>query len=192
MTFSYMISAAWQSLFTPRAVAEQLLSAGFTRQAVLLGGAVVLILGAIFGTLTMALGPAPGGEDVAAISAFGLLILQVGGLFLTTFAAYGVGRLFGGEGSLDDVLLVVVWLNAVLLLLQLAQFAAALLAPGLADIIFIASFVLTVWLFVNFIAAAHRFTSVGKVFFGTLGALFAFSIVLTLLLPLFGIQIGAV
>jgi hypothetical protein len=73
-------------------------------------------------------------------------------LALSVVLIHNVGQAFGGKGSFPDALLVVVWLQLLMLALQLVQFVAFLLSPALAGMIGLAGLVLFFWLMSSFIA----------------------------------------
>jgi hypothetical protein len=105
-------------------------------------------------------------------------------LALTVVLIHNVGRAFGGRGSFPDALLVVVWLQLLMLAIQLVQLAAFLLAPRLAGIIGLAALILFIWLMASFIAELHGFASRGAVIAGIVGVTFATGLVIGVLVVL--------
>lgn len=95
-----------------------------------------------------------------------------------------VGRARGGTGNLADALLIVVWVQVIMLGLQLVQLVALLVAPPLAMIIYLGGLALFFWLLTNFIAELHGFASRGAVFVGIVVTGFAVAFVLILVLTL--------
>jgi Yip1 domain len=97
-----------------------------------------------------------------------------------------VGRARGGTGNLADALLIVVWVQVIMLGLQVVQLVALLVAPPLAMIINLGGLVLFFWLLTNFIAELHGFSSRSAVFIGIavtgLAVAFVLVLVLTLIL----------
>lgn len=107
----------------------------------------------------------------------------------TALLIYRVGRMRGGTGSLPDAVLLVVWLQAPMLLLQIAQMLALILVPPLAGLISIGGLVLFLWLLSSFVAELHGFSSRGAVLAGILITSFAVAFLLVILLALiFGPQ----
>jgi len=78
---------------------------------------------------------------------------------VTVFAITFTGNWLGGEGGLGDVLVLIVWLQALRLAVQLVATVLTLVAPGLALILLMAVNLYGLWIFVNFIDVAHRFGS---------------------------------
>jgi hypothetical protein len=103
-------------------------------------------------------------------------------LALSVVLIHNVGHAFGGKGSFPDALLVVVWLQLLMLALQLVQFVAFLLSPALAGMIGLAGLVLFFWLMSSFIAELHGFASRGAVFVGIIGVTIAAGLVLGVIL----------
>ena len=81
------------------------------------------------------------------------------GAVVTVFAITFTGNWLGGEGGLGDVLVLIVWLQALRLAVQLVATVLTLVAPGLALILLMAVNLYGLWIFVNFIDVAHRFGS---------------------------------
>lgn len=81
-------------------------------------------------------------------------------------------------------MLVVVWLQLLMLGVQVAQLLALVVLPPLAGLIGLIGFVGFVWLMVNFIAELHGFRSLGLVFGGIIVTFIAAAFVLAILLAL--------
>ena len=99
-------------------------------------------------------------------SPFRTAVMQWLFLALSVVLVYQVGRLFGGRGSFPDALLIVVWLQFLMLILQVAQLVAGLVSPALAGIIGLVGFGVFLWLMTTFSAELHAFPSRGFVFLG--------------------------
>ena len=110
----------------------------------------------------------------------------VQGLALTVILIHRVGRAFDGHGTFADALLVVVWLQLLMLALQVLQLIATLVAPPFAGIIGLAGFAVFLWLMTAFIAELHGFRSRARVFLGLvltgLGTGFVLGIAIVLIL----------
>jgi hypothetical protein len=95
-----------------------------------------------------------------------------------------VGRARGGTGNLADALLIVVWVQVIMLALQMVQLVALVIAPPLAVIINLGGLVLFFWLLTNFVAELHGFASRQAVFVGIAVTGFAVAFVLVFILVL--------
>jgi hypothetical protein len=84
-----------------------------------------------------------------------------------------VGAAWGGQGSLVDALLVVVWLQVIMLAVQILQLVALVLLPPVAAMINLGGLLLFFWLLTNFVAELHGFASLGRVLAGILVTSFA-------------------
>lgn len=84
----------------------------------------------------------------------------------------GVGQLAGGQGRFADALLLVTWLQVLLLLWQVPQCVALLVAPVLFLPLVSVGIVLMFWLLTQFITALHGFRSPLRVFLLMIGLFF--------------------
>ena len=60
-------------------------------------------------------------------------------------------------GSFHGALALVVWLNAIMVLIQVGQIVALLLVPPLAAVLAIATIIWALWAFASFVAELHGF-----------------------------------
>lgn len=189
MTLVQRISALAQlTLQDPRQAARVLLAEDVPMRARTAGLLLVAVVSALLASLQV-------GTDLQGLdplSAFMLASPFRAALFQWLFLAlsvvliHRVGRAFDGRGSLPDALLIVVWLQLLMLALQLLQLAATLVAPPLSGVIGLAGFALFLWLMTAFIAELHGFRNRGLVFFGmvlaALGTGFVLGIAMILIL----------
>lgn len=124
-------------------------------------------------------------EGAAMPSGFMAAAVTGGSIILLSLAIRWIGRLAGGSGGLEDVLLLVIWFQFVLVALQVVELAVMLLVPTLGAVVFYAFLAYVVWVLTNFIAVVHGFASLGRVFLGMVLALFAFAFLLSLILAPF-------
>lgn len=103
-------------------------------------------------------------------------------LAATVLGIYRIGRVFGGTGSLPDALLIVVWLQIIMLAVQIVQLFSFILIPFLAGLISLGGFVLFLWLLTSFVAELHGFASRWVVFAGLIGSGFALALVAAVIL----------
>lgn len=120
-----------------------------------------------------------------------LQVLVFGGaLVLTVFGTHYIGRIFGGQGVFENALAAVVWLQGVLLIFQVLQLVLIVFSAGLAGLYSIGLFVLTIWLFVNFVASVHGFKSLWKVLIGCVASSFGVGIGLVLIFSFLAVLMG--
>ncbi len=119
-----------------------------------------------------------------------LTAVQFGFNIVTVLLMQGVGQWAGGKGAFADALLVMVWLQTMLLVLQLAQCVAIIALPFLLLPIMAVSIVLLFWLLSNFTAELHGFKSAWRVFGVILGLMFLVGLAVTPFLGQFIIPVG--
>ncbi|OYW57501.1 MAG: hypothetical protein B7Z10_11100 [Rhodobacterales bacterium 32-66-7] len=168
------------SVEDPRAGVRSLLAQGVPLPARTLGLVLIAVASALLLHLSFLLLPPP--EDPLAgfmiQSPVRTAIVQWLFLAATVLLIFWVGRAFGGRGNLPDTLLVVVWLQVIMIAVQLAQLVALVISPPLAGLINIAGFFLFFWLFASFVAELHGFQSRWAVFGGILATGFGVALLI--------------
>lgn len=161
------------SVTDPRAAARVLMDMNPPMPLRWLALVLVSVLSALAMHGTILLVPAPDGDDLSLLlpGPLGTALLQ--GVIMLGIAglAQGVGRMAGGRGRFADALLLVSWLQAVLLVLQVVQTLLLLALPPLGGLVGLAGFALMFWLLTGFIAELHGFRSLPMVFLAVLGVL---------------------
>jgi hypothetical protein len=84
-------------------------------------------------------------------------VAQLATMLVVILLTVRIGRLFGGHGDLWGAAALVVWLNAMLVLVQAGQLVALALLPPLAALLAIAATIWALWAYANFIAELHGF-----------------------------------
>lgn len=178
-----MVTLAQLTLQDPRAATRSLLAEGVPLPARTAGLLLVAVLSAVLASLQLQLSP----QALDPMSAFMLAspfraaVVQWAFLALSVVLIHRVGRAFGGTGSFADALLIVVWLQCLTLVLQLAQLVLNILSLALAGILGLVGFVVFLWLMASFIAELHGFRSRGLVFAGMVVSAFAAGLVIGLI-----------
>lgn len=116
-----------------------------------------------------------------------MAVSQMGAIVLAAGLMAGVGRLFGGTGTFEDALLLTVWIEILLLLVQVVQLAVALILPGMAGVLGIIAIVLFLWLTVQFTKALHGFQNSLKVMLALIGTVLVAGFILSLFAASLGI-----
>ena len=114
------------------------------------------------------------------------LIIQFVGVIFFGAMTYVAARLSRGTGSFKDSLIAVVWLQVVILALQIVATFIGIILPLLGGLILLAAFVLLFYLLTKFIMEVHDFQSEILVFSSIIGTMFLFAFVLSFILVLFG------
>ncbi len=193
MTFDLptLLRMAAQTLRAPRESAETILALGIPRTALAPALALVIVLTIMFGHLNEFLAPATT-EGQIVIDPMTLGLLQFASLMITAIAVFWIGRAFGGTGRFDEGLLLMIWLQFILLCLQVLQTALLVISMQLASLVAVISVVLFLYLLTHFVAVLHGFKSLGKVFLMILLSAFGLALGLSILLALIGVNIPEV
>ena len=117
-----------------------------------------------------------------------LAALQLGGITLASWLVARVGRAFGGHGDFADALLVVVWIELLLLVIQAVQVVLMLIFPLFASLLGLAAIGVFVWLTVQMTKALHGFSNTMLV----LLAMFATALLVGMVLSLVAGSLGLI
>jgi len=165
-----ILALAGLTLLDPKKAAATVLRMPLGRPILTEALLLVAILSVLVAAVTNAIDPPPHNLMTQLFSNPLLAtIIQAALLFLTVLSVFLIGRSFGGTGSFDDTLRVMVWLQFVSILLQAVEVPFYFLDPGLASMITFATAIFVTWLTANFIAVLHGFKSLLKVFAGMFG-----------------------
>ena len=149
------------SFLRPRVAAKRVLALGLPAGFVLEAAVLVTSVGVVLGYLAMLTDPGALDRVSATILGRPLLgaMVQLAALAVVVVLTVRIGRLFGGTGSFHGALTLVVWLNAVMVLIQTAQLAALAVAPPVAAAMAIVTIFWALWAFSSFVAELHGFRS---------------------------------
>ncbi|WP_335949108.1 YIP1 family protein [Salipiger bermudensis] len=155
MTPAGFVRLAWQTVTAPREVAQLLIAARLSHEAILTAMALVVSLNAlVMGILQVSMG-AGALPFVMSPVLFGALLAAM--LVVSVMVLTGVGRMLGGTARAEDLAVLLAWLQAVRILWQVIVAVAALLAPALASILAVLGFLAGIYIFLNFLDVAHGF-----------------------------------
>lgn len=189
----YLFGMALQSVPEPRKVARDLFSLGLARGTLWQLFALILICGAMIGVGSSIVFPAaPEFEGTIFAQPMLVAIAEAIVAVVTVFLIYHLGRTAGGQGSFSEALMTVIWLNFVLLIVQVGVFILSLFAAVLAALLWMAGGVAGFYILSHFVAEMHGFSSAGKVFAAILLVSFVAVALLSVILALFGVGAGAV
>jgi hypothetical protein len=147
------------SLKRPRAAARRVLDAGVPAANLLEAAVLVAVVGVVLGYLALRMSPEALDVVSTAVIHHPLLgvVAQLAVMAVAVFLTVRLGRLFGGTGTMAGALAIVVWLNAVMVLIQAAQLVALAVVPPVATLLAIATIFWALWAFANFVAELHGF-----------------------------------
>lgn len=177
------------SLTRPRVAARRLIDMGITPVALAQLAVVVTCLGLILAFVAMQ----SSAGTIDAVSArilnaplLGALV-ELGVMVVIAVLTYRVGALFGGKGSLEGAAVLVVWLNAMLLLIQTAQIVALVVMPPVATLLAIGGVLWAFWAYANFVTELHDFENPFMVLGGVVLTAIVMFIAVAMLLAILGV-----
>lgn len=184
-----------ETLRSPKASAERVLALDIDRGTLWTALLLVAVVSVLGSQLTLLFvpdemintnGPLPNSAILLALVIWGLLVV-------TVFSTYYIGRAFDGTGTMDQALLATVWLQFVMLVVQVGQLLLFVISPILAVLLGYLVAIYVFYVFLNFIQVMHNFRSLGMVFAGALvsaiGILFGLSLLIGLVAAVFGLEI---
>lgn len=184
------------TLENPTEAAEQVLATTLEREYLWSLLTLASVLSVLMVLLIQMVLPAP--EDSAMALPFldsPLLfgIVMWGSLVLLVFCVHYIGQMFGGTGRFDQSIMLVIWVQFLLMVSQMAQLAVAIVSVPIAALLGLGFLLLWIWIFASFVAVLHKFDNRGLVLGGIamsfLGVLFGLSLLITILALLFGIEL---
>ncbi len=183
-----LFGMALQTVPEPRKVARDLFNMGFSRRALWLALAFLLVAMTWLGVIASILFP-PDPAQVGTLLADPIRsgLVEAAIAVLSVFGIWRIGRAFGGQGRLEDVLMTMVWLQFVLAVMEIGVLALMLFAPGLAVLLWIMGIVMSFWIMAHFTTEAHGFRSAGLVFAVMISVILGVAMVLSFILVLLGV-----
>ncbi|KJZ31590.1 hypothetical protein TW83_07980 [Paracoccus sp. S4493] len=192
MTFDDFKALTRQTLRNPEQAARWLIDQGWPMQVRWMALVLAVSLSGLLAYASTLLFPLPADEGAAvfSISRQPLVLagMQLVAIVVGAGLMAGVGRMFGGHGRFEDALLLTVWIEVMLLIVQLAQIVLSLALPALAGILGIIAVALFLWLTVQFTKALHGFTSGPKVLLVMFGTLLVMGFVLSFFMAALGLM----
>lgn len=174
------------SVRDPARAAQLLMAMALPRQALWLGLGLAAVLNTLLFSVSNLAFPGPGPLPGLFEGPVTYLVLVGGGLLATVVAVHRVGLLMGGRGSFDQVLVLMVWMQALRVLVQAAALLLMLSIPLLSAILVMGASLYGVFIFLHFINQAHGLGSLGRAAMVLVGSVLAIAVVLALLLTLIG------
>ena len=151
----------------PKSVAEQLLGLGLWRPQIISLFAVSVCLSVI--SLFVSNVSMNGDNPFVIVVGPGLVMgpLPVAIMIfvmtlLSAFASSRIGRMFGGQGDFNALLIVMSWLQWMQFVFQMLSTLLSFISIALSGLISLVIFVLTLWIFVAMVDRAHGFESALK------------------------------
>jgi hypothetical protein len=186
MNMTHWRDLAVTSVQDPAAAARDLMSMQIPREALWTGLFLVAILNTLLFVLSNILvpGPSPLPEALSAPTFYFAIVF--GGLVMTVYAIFYVGRWLGGTGSVADLMVLIVWLQALRVAVQAAALVLMIIFPLLSALLVFAASLVGFYIMLHFIKQAHRLGSLWGSFGVLILAIFAILIGMSVLLSLVG------
>ena len=147
------------SLGRPREAARQILAAGVAGGVLVEAALLVTCVGIVLGYFALTI--APGGVDMVTAAVLGNPLIgagiQLAMMAIVIVLTVRIGRLFGGAGDFGGAAALIIWLNAMLVLIQVAQLIALAVMPPVAALLAIVTVAWLLWAYANFVAELHGF-----------------------------------
>jgi hypothetical protein len=191
-TFPSLIALARETISDPGAGARRVLGLGLPEGVLWQALVAVVAISVLLTQLGEYLVPTPMDPLLPVFRANPLLtaVIQGGLLVVTVYAIHVIGRGFGGKGEFAGALALTVWLQFLLVCLQVVQTFFLLVLPPVAGLIGLFGIGLFFWLLSHFVAALHGFPSVLKTFVAIIASMIAIIFGMSLVMSILGITLG--
>lgn len=150
------------TLRDPQAAAAIVLGWRVPREALWTAIGLVSVIVTILSTLSNMLFPVPAPLSALMANPFVYFLIAAGGFIATVYAIYWSGRMLGGEGPVEDLMVLLLWLQALRAAAQAGVLVLLLIAPVLASLAVLVVGIATLWVFVHFINVGLRLGSIGR------------------------------
>lgn len=180
MKMSGLLALGGETLRDPRGAARRLLSLQLPDRTCWEALALIVVVTGLYSGLVML--TVPQDPDVPPYNPVPATLIQAGVVALGVYAMHHVGRSFGGTGRLGAAVLLMAWLQAVILMVQLVLTLILILLPPLAGLVVIGAAVLIIWLVTQFVMELHGFESTFKVLAGVLATMVGLGFIFSILI----------
>ncbi|MBI6628360.1 YIP1 family protein [Pontibaca salina] len=170
----------------PAGAARTLIGLGLTRDVLWTALLLVAVLNALlFAVSNIALPPPP---ELSVLLPAPILyfVVVAAGLSLSVVSLHVFGRLLGGTGTLEDIMVLVGWIQLLRVAIQAVALFLALLAPVLSAMVVLAAVFYGIFIMLHFINQAHNFGSLMRSAGVLLISALAILLVLTFILSFVG------
>jgi hypothetical protein len=166
------------SVISPKTGARVLLDLGLPNPVRWLALSLLAVLLTLIGAGGELLAAPPESGDAVSPGYLGVAVIHAVLLILPAALIHVIGERTGGQATFPDAVLIVVWLQFLLLPVQVAATLAQALIPSLSGAVLMTLAVATFWLLTNFVAELHGYRSRLNVFLGILTVSVVFTIFL--------------
>lgn len=176
------------TLRDPHAAADIVLGWNLSKEAMWTAIALVSVIVTILSTVSNIILPVPAPLNAIVGNPFMYFVIAAGGFVATVHAIYWTGRMLGGRGRLEDLMILLLWLQAMRAVAQVVVLVTLLIAPILASFLVLIIAVATIWVFINFISIGVHLNSMVRAVVVLVVAALALVVGLSFLLSLIGVS----
>ncbi len=148
------------TLRDPQAAAEVVLGWNLSKEALWTAIALVSVIVTFLSSLSNLILPVPAPLSAIVGNPFMYFIIAAGGFVATVHAIYWTGRMMGGQGRIEDLMVLLLWLQAMRAAAQVGVIVLLVIAPIFASLLVLFIGVATLWIFINFISIGLQLNSV--------------------------------
>ena len=157
-----LIFLALQTLKKPGEAARSILLLNLSKEAIWTALFLIIVLNAAFYTLMNLLFPLTAELAFLKLSTGSYIAVSTGLTVLFALFLSLTGRWMGGEGRFQPLLILLIWLQAIQLVLQVAVVALTLLTPLLGSLLGLGGNLLLLFVLLHFVSEAHGFASLWR------------------------------
>ena len=169
MTFDQFKALFRLTLVNPRQAGQEVIAMGLPMQGLWIALMLMSVLLSLLVSALLHSMPLPQdemGQLIQMMPAYHaplfFALLQWGQAVISVFVLHWIGRTLGGQGEVADMLAVIIWLQAVSLVLAVALFLLGFVLPLIGSFALIIAFLWGLWATVALVDAAHRLDNMMK------------------------------
>lgn len=185
MTSDQLLPLAKTTLRDPHAAAKTLLQMDVGRDALWTAVALVAAVNSLLIIALMQVSPAPFPLPGYFENPLALFMLQAGMLVVFLHVLFWVGKAFGGEAELGDVLLLGAWILVLNVVFRLVLVVTTVLIPPVAVILSLVGLGWTIWVVVSFVQTGFRLRTwlhgLVVLVVGAIGMIFGVALILSII-----------
>ncbi|SMO98895.1 Yip1 domain-containing protein [Thalassovita litoralis] len=155
---------ALETLTAPRVAAARILDLRLGMDVIWTLLALVAVVNTIFYSLSITQFEVVSGIATGMNLPLLYLGMLAGSMVLGALVLRWVGQMFGGRASFPDLMVLVIWLQALRAAAQALLLLVMMVSPGLANLAAIGLGLFGLWLLANFLDVAQGWNSLGKSF----------------------------
>ena len=179
------LALVWGALTQPGDSARMVMTVSAPRNAMWSVLVLISIATVFLRYGAAALGGIPAEATTLGMAPMTFAVVVASWQVIMVFALYFTCQALQGTGSFENTLKLMVWLQMVLLVVEVAQISLLLISPELGQFAAFVSLGLLLWCLVNFLNVLHGYESLGKstfcLFVAVTGLIVGASLIITLI-----------